>query len=246
MGKNKLARFAEMKGFSCVFEPAKREVLNQEFDLRGKWREAYFGNDRPITLELGCGKGEYTLALAGQKPDENFIGIDVKGARLWRGAKTVQEEGMENVAFVRTKIEFINSLFAKDEVDEIWLTFSDPQPKDKKGTKRLTGTPFLKRYAGLLKPGGLIHVKTDSRLLYDSTLETLQAGGHRLHKQTDDLYGSGMSNFSPQEREILRVKTFYERKWLEEGKNIHYLRFSLNESYHKNIGEEQGFLRHGL
>lgn len=234
MGKNKLRRFAEMKTFNCVFEPSNEVVANDEFDLKGKWHK-HFGGDRPITIELGCGKGEYTLALAHRDQDGYFIGIDVKGARIWRGAKTAEEEELMNVAFVRSKIEFINSIFEPNEVSNIWLTFSDPQPKDKKGTKRLTGAAFLRRYGRVLRRGGIIHVKTDSRFLYETTLETINDGAHRLLKETDDLYGRGWKDFNAQEQDILRVKTFYERKWLDEGKPIHYIRFTLNDDYHQDI-----------
>ncbi len=234
MGKNKLRRFAEMKKQSCVFEPDKETLLEGRFDMKGKWA-SFFGNDNPITVELGCGKGEYTLALARKYPDRNFIGMDVKGARIWRGSKTAEEEGIPNVAFLRTKIEFVNHAFDFNEVSEIWLTFSDPQPKDKKGTKRLSGWTFLKRYGKLLKKDGLIHVKTDSQIFYDSTLETIEEGKHHLLKSSDDIYGRGREEFNEEEQEILAVKTFYEKKWLAIGKKIKYLRFRLNDSYYQDI-----------
>jgi len=220
-----------MKSFSCVFEPPKEEMVQDRFDLKGHWQH-YFKNERQIVIELGCGKGEYTLALAEKYPDQNFIGIDVKGARIWRGAKTAEEEEMDNVAFVRTKIEFINSIFAPKEISAIWLTFSDPQPKDKKGTKRLSGRAFLSKYGKILKKGGMIHVKTDSRLLYEKTLETIAEDQHELLTETDDLYGEGWGLFNTEEQEILKVKTYYEEKWLKEGKNIHYIRFKLNDGYY--------------
>jgi tRNA (guanine-N7-)-methyltransferase len=235
MGKNKLRRFAEMKEFSCVFEPVKADVVDDNFSLKGKWHADYFRNENPLVVELGCGKGEYTVALAKKYPERNFVGVDVKGARIWRGSKTVEEEEIENAAFVRTKIEFINSIFDRNEVSEIWLTFSDPQPKDKKGTKRLSGRAFLKRYGKLLKKEGIIHVKTDSVLLYESTLETIQEGNHHLMLETDDLYGAGWKKFTEEDKEILSIKTFYEQKWLSEGKSIHYIRFALNDRYHKDI-----------
>jgi len=234
MGKNKLRRFAEMKKQSCVFEPDKEILLQDLFDMKGKWA-TYFGNENLITVELGCGKGEYTLALARKYPDRNFIGMDVKGARIWRGSKTAEEEGIPNVAFVRTKIEFINFVFGRNEISQIWLTFSDPQPKDKKGTKRLSGWAFLKRYGKLLKRDGLIHVKTDSQIFYDSTLETIAEGDHQLLKSESDIYGEGWSEFSEEERDILQVKTFYEQKWLAIGKKIKYIRFKLNDSYYQTI-----------
>lgn len=234
MGKNKLRRFAEMKEQSCVFEPDKETLLENRFDTKGEWA-SFFGNNNPITAELGCGKGEYTLALARKYPERNFIGMDVKGARIWRGSKTAEEEEIPNVAFLRTKIEFVNHTFDFNEISEIWLTFSDPQPKDKKGTKRLSGWAFLKRYGKLLKKGGLIHVKTDSQIFYDSTLETIEEGEHQLLKSSDDIYGNGWKDFNKEEQEILAVKTFYEKKWLAIGKKIKYLRFRLNDSYYQDI-----------
>ncbi|HKL39062.1 MAG TPA: tRNA (guanosine(46)-N7)-methyltransferase TrmB [Cryomorphaceae bacterium] len=234
MGKNKLRHFAEMKEQSCVFEPEKETLFEDRFEMKGKWA-SFFGNDNPITVELGCGKGEYTLALARKYPERNFIGMDVKGARIWRGSKTAEEEGLPNVAFVRTKIEFINFVFEFNEVSEIWLTFSDPQVKDKKGTKRLSGWAFLKRYGKLLKKDGLIHVKTDSQIFYDSTLETIEEGGHQLLKANADIYGKGWNEFNEEEQEILAVKTFYEKKWLAIGKTIKYLRFKLNDSHYQDF-----------
>lgn len=234
MGKNKLRRFAEMKTQSCVFEPDKEILFEDRFEMKGKW-DSFFGNDNPVTIELGCGKGEYTLALARKYPNRNFVGMDVKGARIWLGSKTTEKEGLSNVAFVRTKIEFINSVFACNEVSEIWLTFSDPQVKDKKGTKRLSGWAFLLRYGKILNKGGLIHVKTDSQIFYTSTLDTIEEGNHHLLKSSDDIYGNGWNEFNEEEQEILAVKTFYEKKWLKIGKKIKYLRFKLNESHHQDI-----------
>lgn len=161
--------------------------------------------------------------------------MDIKGARIWRGSSTAMDEGLSNVAFVRTKIEFINSVFAINEISEIWLTFSDPQVKDKKGTKRLSGWAFLLRYGKLLKKGGLIHVKTDSQIFYDSTLETIEEDEHHLLKSSDDIYGKGWSEFNEEEQEILAVKTFYEKKWLAIGKKIKYLRFKLNDGHYQDI-----------
>jgi tRNA (guanine-N7-)-methyltransferase len=231
MGKNKLRRFAEMKTQSCVFEPHKEELLSDDFEMKGRW-SSFFGNDNSITVELGCGKGEYTLALARKYPARNFIGIDVKGARIWRGSKTAEEEQIPNVAFVRTKIEFLEAIFEENEIDEIWLTFSDPQPKDKKGTKRLSGQAFLKKYGMLMSYGGQINVKTDSQFFFDATLETIEKAEHRVLKSHDDIYGSGWEIFTDDEKEILSVKTFYEKKWLQMGKTIKFLRFKLNDSYY--------------
>lgn len=234
MGKNKLRRFAEMKTQSCVFEPDKQLLLDDQFEMKGKW-DSFFGNSNPITIELGCGKGEYTLALAKKYPGRNFVGVDVKGARIWRGSKTAEDESIPNVAFVRTKIEFINQIFAENEVSEIWLTFSDPQPKDKKGTKRLSGWAFLKRYGKLMKPESIINIKTDSQFFYDSTLETIEKGEHTLIRSKDDIYGIHWEDFHPDDQEILSVKTFYEKKWLAIGKKIKFLQFKLNDEYYKAV-----------
>ena len=160
MAKNKLKKFAEMETFSNVFQPS---ALSQH-PIAGRWRADYFHNDRPIVLELGCGRGEYTVGLSRKYPDKNFIGVDIKGARMWAGAKEAETEGLQNVAFLRTNIEFITSFFTKDEVDEIWITFCDPQMK--KATKRLTSTYFMQRYQQIMKPNGVIHLKTDSPFLY--------------------------------------------------------------------------------
>ncbi len=234
MGKNKLRHFAEMKTFSCVFEPSNEVLQNDEFPSKGKWHE-HFQNTNPITVELGCGKGEYTLALAERYPQRNHIGIDVKGARIWRGAKTAEENQSANVAFVRSKIEFINSIFAPNEIDEIWLTFSDPQPKDKKGTKRLSGDAFLKRYGRVLKKGGVIKIKSDSLFFFDATMETIQKGGHKLLRDQKDIYGAGREFLTEEERDILSVKTFYELKWLAEERTINYMSFQLNDEYYQDI-----------
>lgn len=226
MGKDKLKRFAENKEFPNVLEPSLQEVLEQKSPMAGKWRE-HFGNDKDITLELGCGKGEYTLGLARKYPDRNFIGVDIKGARIWRGAKTALEEGIDNVAFLRTRIEFIDRFFLENEVRDIWLTFSDPQPKDEKGNKKLTGAPFLERYKNFLAPHAAIHVKTDSPLLYEWTLENLPAQGYTIELKSDDVYGQLMNEVDPEFRDILQIKTFYERRWLLEGAKILYLRIRL-------------------
>lgn len=234
MAKHKLAHFAEMKTFSCVFEPENDVMTAPDFHMKGKWNDTYFKNDHPITLELGCGKGEYSIALARKYPVRNFIGIDVKGARLWRGSKTADEEAIRNIAFLRIKVEFVNNFFAANEVDEIWLTFSDPQPKDRRGSKRLSSHLFMQRYAKFLKPGGEIHVKTDSRFLYDSTMAMIAEAGHHLIEETENLYGPDFNKFSDDQQDILAVKTFYEKKFLITLQPIHYIRFTLNlaQRYH--------------
>ena len=213
MGHHKLEHFAENLTFANLFQVSFETLQQEGFALRGKWRE-HFGNNNPITLELGCGKGDYTVALAQLHSDRNFIGVDIKGARLWRGAKTATEEKMQNVAFIRTRIELIEGFFATDEVEEIWITFPDPQPK--KPMKRLTSERFL-------KPGGLIHLKTDSQELYDYTLnEVIPAGGYQTGVHTDDLYHSDY------EGEAKLTQTFYEKMFLAEGKPITYLEFQIN------------------
>lgn len=219
MTKKKLQRFAEMEGFSNVIQPSFHDVFGNDFHLKGKWNSGIFKNSNPLFLELGCGKGEYTIELARRNPDKNFIGVDIKGARLWRGAKTAMEENLSNVRFLRARIETINSFFAKDEVSEIWITFPDPQPKKKR--KRLTSSMFLMRYTGFLKNNGLIHLKTDNRVLYRYTLRLAELNGFKIKACTDDLYHSGLSD------DILSIKTFYESGFLEQGMNITYLCFSL-------------------
>lgn len=227
MAKKKIQHFAEMKTFDCVFEPTNDEMLSGEYHLKGRWNVEYFNNNNPITLELGCGKGEYTIALARKYPERNFIGVDVKGARLWRGSKTAETEQLPNVAFLRTKIEFINTFFASGEISEIWLTFSDPQPKDRRGTKRLTSEIFMGRYSDMMAAPKIVHVKSDSSVLYKRTMESLQNVDHKLLEHTTDLYGEDWKSFSQVQRDVLSIKTFYEQKWLNEGKNIHYLKLEL-------------------
>ena len=220
MAKHKLARFAENLTFSNLFQVTFEQLRENGFEWRGRWNE-FFGNNGPIVLELGCGKGEYTIALARQNPGSNHIGVDIKGARLWRGAKTSNEEQMKNVAFLRTRIEMINQFFASDEVSEIWITFPDPQPK--KPMKRLTSPRFLSYYSQFLKSGSPINLKTDSRELYDYTLdEVIADAGHEVEFSTSDLYTSGYSGMATE------VQTFYESMFLKEGKPITYIRFRLN------------------
>lgn len=229
MAKKKLKHFAEMKTFRCVFEPDKEVMLTGDYYMKGNWNRDYFQNDNPITLELGCGKGEYTIALAGMYPNRNFIGIDIKGARMWRGAKTVEQSGMKNVAFLRIKIEFISHFFAPGEVKDIWLTFSDPQPRDKKGSRRLTAQRFLDRYAQIMAPDGDIHVKTDSDLLYRETMKVIREKNHNPIIHASDIYGEDHRRLTPKQREILAVKTFYESKFLAQNEKIKYIHFQLNE-----------------
>ncbi|MFZ6051670.1 tRNA (guanosine(46)-N7)-methyltransferase TrmB [Halocola ammonii] len=227
MGKDKLRKFAENKTFDHVIEPEVKAFIDNDHPKKGKWKSEVFGNENPITLELGCGKGEYTVGLAKRFPERNFIGVDIKGARIWRGAKTVEEQNIENVAFLRTKIEFIDRFFEKNEVDEIWLTFSDPQPKDDKGSKRLSSPKFLERYRKFVKPGGIINVKTDSRLFYDYTLEVVEEEGLELLIHNDNIYEGFLSTLDQEMQDILSIRTFYEQKWLGEGIPIKYIKFKL-------------------
>lgn len=226
MAKNKLKRFADMKTMSWVFEPAMETVEKDNFHLKGNWRTDYFKNDHPLIVELGCGKGEYTIGLGQKYPEKNYIGIDIKGARMWEGANTVREEGLQNIAWVRTRIEFVDTFFGKDEVDEIWLTFSDPQPN--KPRKRLSSKLFLDRYQKFLKPGGLIHLKTDNDLLFASTLQEVEEVGGEILEKTWDLYGEMPSDLNADTQEILSIKTHYEKIFSEKGYKIKYCRFRMN------------------
>ena len=223
--KHKLRRFQENDTFSCVLQPAREEVLRGEFALRGRWREDFFKNENPVVLELGCGKGEYTIGLAAEHPEMNFIGVDIKGARLWRGAKTATEDGMPNVAFLRTQIELIDLCFAAGEVDEIWITFPDPQTKYRRTKHRLTGEAFLEKYAKILKPEGLLHLKTDSAFLHGYTLGLLHGLGHEVLYAQHDLY---RDDSAP--KELKSIQTFYEKKYLEVHTPITYIRFRLKQS----------------
>lgn len=217
MGKRKLQRFAETATFGNVFQ--------RDCELSGRWSKDYFGNDHPIVLELGCGRGEYTVNLGRETPGKNLIGIDIKGARLWRGAKTAIEEGLKNIAFLRVQIETIENYFSPGEVSEIWITFPDPQPQVSRSRKRLTSPRFLNHYHTILRPGGTIHLKTDNDGLYDFTLEMIQKYGLHLHGFTADLYNSEILD------DILSIKTTYESVYLKKGKNINYIRFSLPAGY---------------
>ena len=234
MAKNKLQRFAELKTFSNVHEFLFTE-RKTDFKLKGKWNAEYFKNENPIVLELGCGKGEYSIGLAEKYPHKNFIGLDIKGARIWRGSKNAQEKNLHNVAFLRTQIEFIESCFAKDEVSEIWLTFPDPQPNKEK--KRLTHLIFLNRYKNVLQPHGIVHLKTDSRELYEFTQEVLSSSSslpqgkgensYALLCSTNDLYGSNSLSLGEGWSEATSLKTHYEKLFTAKGKKITYLKFRL-------------------
>ena len=222
--KNKLERFAEMESFNNIFQPAIDSVKEADFELKGKWAK-HFGNNHPIVLELGCGKGEYTIGLAKRYPKKNFIGIDIKGARIWKGAKQGEQEDIKNACFIRTKIDFITQFFDKNEVSEIWCTFSDPQPK--KPNKRLTSKVFVERYKRFLKKNGIIHLKTDSDLLMTSTEEEVNRNKYQELFKTWDLYGEGVYELNEEVRDILEIRTFYEDIWLKEGKTIKYIKFQI-------------------
>ena len=228
MGKKKLQRFAEVATFPNVFHLSYEESL-KGFKLKGKWNSEFFKNEHPIVLELGCGKGEYTVGLAQRFPDKNFIGIDIKGNRIWMGAKEALDENMSNAAFLRTRIDFIEAAFAKDEVSEIWITFPDPQPQKTRERKRLTSPQFLERYKNLLKPDGLIHLKTDSFPLYEYTLEVIRKNSYELIEHTDDLYGKReIISFGDDLGEVGAIKTYYEKKFSALGFKICYLRFRIS------------------
>lgn len=220
--KNKLKRFKENETFTNVFQPTREEVVGDQFPLKGKWSSEFFKNDNPIVLELGCGKGEYSVGLAERFPEKNFVGIDIKGARFWRGAKTAVESGMNNVAFVRTQIELINHIFAENEVSEIWITFPDPQIKYKRTKHRMTNAEFLERYKKILKPSGLMHLKTDSEFMHGYTLGLLHGLGHEVIYANHNIY---KNEGAP--AEVTGIQTFYESQYLEVNKPITYIKFRI-------------------
>jgi len=221
MGKNKLAKFAKMSGYPHVFQYPFAVLKEKGFEMKGKWGELFFKNDRPIILELGCGKGEYTVGLAKLFRDKNFIGVDIKGARMCTGASQSYEEGLANVAFLRTHIELIAHFFEKGEVAEIWITFPDPQMG--KVNRRMTSARFMALYGEILQPDGIIHLKSDSNFMYQYTREVIKANNLQVLFETDDLYNSGYAD------EILKIQTFYEQQWLARGLNIKYIKFDYKE-----------------
>lgn len=223
MGKGKLAKFAEMETFENVFQYPHSVIEQVPFEMKGHWRDQYFKNNHPIVLEQGCGKGEYTVGLAKLFPHINFIGVDIKGARMWTGAKQAIEQGLANVAFLRTNIELIDRFFGQDEVQEIWLTFSDPQMKNVR--KRLTSTYFMNRYRCFLVDGGLIHLKTDSNFLFTYTLAMVDNNQLPIVQSTGDLYHT--TDMDEATKQILSIQTYYESMWIARGLNIKYLKFKL-------------------
>jgi len=221
--KNKQKRFRENETFHNVFQPTREELVDATYKFKGKWKSEVFKNDNPLVLELGCGKGEYTVGLAQRYPNRNFIGIDIKGARFWRGAKTAIEEDIPNAAFIRTQIELIDHIFAENEVDEIWITFPDPQIKYQRTKHRMTNLQFLERYKKVLKPEGLMHLKTDSEFMHGYTLGLLHGSGHEVLYANHNVY---KLEGSPEE--VTEIQTFYENQYLEKDKAITYIRFKIN------------------
>ena len=230
MGRDKLRKYKQTSALSNVYEnkvasePTLTNWKEEIVHLKGAWNEKHFGGDHPITLELACGRGEYTLALAREYSDRNFVGVDVKGARIWQGANSALSENLSNAAFLRARIEGIEDFFAPNEVSEIWIIFPDPFLKDSKTNRRLTSAPFLKRYASFLQPGAAIHLKTDDPTLYQFTLETIEETGCTLVYRSDDIYNSAL--YLPE----LSILTYYERKHLEIGRKIKYIQFKLPSS----------------
>ncbi len=220
--KNKLKRFGENETFDNVFQPTREDVVSGDFGMRGNWNKNFFKNSNPIVLELGCGKGEYSVGLAAKFPDKNFIGIDLKGARFWRGAKTAIETGLTNVGFVRMQIELIEKVFAENEVDEIWITFPDPQIKFQRTKHRMTNSEFLKMYKKILKPDGIMNLKTDSEFMHGYTLGLLHGEGHEVLYANHNVY---VNEGSP--KEVTEIQTFYENQYLAVNKAITFIRFKI-------------------
>lgn len=220
-GKNKLARWNELASFDNVIQPVIGEIAGKDHPVKGKWNNNIFRNNNPIVLELGCGKGEYTVGLATRFPEKNFIGVDIKGARMWRGAKTANEQKLGNTAFLRTRIEFINSFFVEDEVDEIWITFPDPHVGGRNSNKRLTSPFYLNSYRPILKNNGIVHLKTDNTELYNFTCKLATLNELEVLYSTSDLYSENLPD------DILSIRTHYEQLFLKEGLNIKYISFRL-------------------
>jgi tRNA (guanine-N7-)-methyltransferase len=221
--KNKLKRFKENETFSNVIQPTREEVLNNTLRLKGNWNRDFFKNDNPIVLELGCGKGEYSVNLATMFPEKNFLGIDIKGARFWRGAKTALSEKINNVGFLRTQIELVDFIFDENEIDEIWITFPDPQIKYKRTKHRMTNPDFLNKYKKILKPNGKVHLKTDSEYMHGYTLGLLEGLGLTIEYAHHDVYGTTNAP-----KEVTAIQTYYESQYLAINKKITYLRFNFS------------------
>lgn len=228
LAKRKLLKFAENATFTHFFQPTWEE-LQVGFPMQGRWATDYFRNDHPLILEVGCGKGEYTVGLATKYPGKNFIGVDKKGARMWRGAKTTQEGNLPNVAFIRALAENLPQLFGPEEVDEIWITFPEPQPNSPRAKKRFTSRQFLDRYKKFLKPGGIVHLKTDNDSLFRYTLDIIKDDGHELLFSTENIYEQ---TDDTEIYDVLQVRTHYESLWLEQGLTIKYLRFRMGPGVH--------------
>lgn len=226
MGKNKLRKFNEINTFPNVIQPDYRSDI-KDFEYKGKWGCCFFENDNPIVLEIGCGKGEYTIGLAKEYPGKNFIGIDIKGDRIWHGAKNSIELGLKNTAFLRIQAEKIEQYFNENEVSEIWIPFPDPQPNKPRVKKRLTSPNFIERYKKILKPNSPIHLKTDNKTLFDYTLNVIKEHNHNIHKRSDNVHGDTENNLDPV---VEKIQTYYEQMFTEEGAIIYYLKFSLNNS----------------
>ena len=233
--KNKLNRFADVAKFENVLEPALKDVIDSDnggaiksHSIYGNWKKDFFKNDNPLVLELACGGGEYTVALARQNKDVNFLGVDIKGARLWKGAKIALDEGLDNAGFLRTRIDFITSFFKKDEVDEIWITFPDPQPQKNRARKRLTAPLFMDRYKQFLKPGAVIHLKHDNDFFFNYTLEQIEEHGYTLEFVSHDIYADLDKVEDEKLKEVLQTRTYYEAKFAEVGHVIKYLRFRIS------------------
>jgi tRNA (guanine-N7-)-methyltransferase len=220
--KNKLKRFQDNEVFENVIQPSRSEIVDEEFQLKGKWKRDFFKNDKPLILELGCGKGEYTLGLAERNKDCNYLGIDIKGARFWKGAKIAFEDGTSNVGFLRTQIELVDQVFAEGEVDGIWITFPDPQIKWKRTKHRITNPKFLKKYKHILTEEGIIHLKTDSEFIHGYTLGILEGLGHEIIYAHHNIY---VNHEAPEE--VVGIQTFYEQQYLDKNKLITYLKFRL-------------------
>lgn len=223
MGKNKLKKFAQMETFEHVVQPTREVLINNQFELKGSWGKEMFGNDNPIVIELGCGRGEYTVALAERYPDKNFIGMDIKGSRMWQGATQAIDKGLKNVAFLRLRIEDVEHCFAQNEVSEIWITFPDPQIKFRRRAKRLTHPEFLNKYKQFLKPNGLVHLKTDSAFLYGYTMGIVEMEGYEVLDSSHDVY-----QFKQDNELLMNIKTYYEELFHSKGFPITYIQFKMD------------------